>query len=66
MNEKRWAVSKEMLNVLRLIRSNCRMCSNCEWCPLASEDDNILCKLGNVFPQGWLLDGLEVKDEKEN
>lgn len=65
MREKRWNVSREQLRALREIRDNCTECSGC---PLACDDNFLLCKLmmhGGI-PEKWDLDGLEVYDEKEN
>jgi hypothetical protein len=69
MSEKRWKITPEIMNILRLIRSNCMLCTDCAYCPLASEDDYLICKLMNYrggLPESWDLDGLEVYDEKEN
>lgn len=69
MSEQRWVVTKDMLNVLLLIRSNCQMCSNCEWCPLYfSEEYKGLtaysCRIGGAInPEDWELSGLEVYNE---
>lgn len=61
MSEKRWVISKEMLNMLRLIRSNCQMCSDCSWCPLASDEDYRLCMVQSL-PETWSLEELEERD----
>lgn len=65
MNDKRWNISSEMLATLRLIRSNCRMCSNCEWCPFESPELMHPCML-QEYPANWNLDNLEAYDEEEN
>jgi hypothetical protein len=65
MSEKRWALSKNMLNVLRLIRGNCQLCSDCAWCPFESTNWEHPCMLRGI-PENWDLDKLEVYDEKEN
>mgnify|MGYP006874622879 CR=1 FL=1 len=63
MNEKRWILNKEMLDVLRLIRENCKSYDTCAGCPLADLDDFHLCKLGNQggVPEYWNLEELEAE-----
>lgn len=63
MNEKRWEVSREQLRALREIRINCQMCDDCALCPLASEDDHLLCVLNGRtgLPEAWNLEELEAE-----
>ena len=64
MTEKKWALNKKMLDVLRLIQENCKSCDTCAGCPLADLDDFYLCKLGNRdggVPEYWNLEELEAE-----
>ena len=61
MSEKRWEVTLDMLSMLRLIRSNCQLCSDCAWCPFESHKKRELCMFGVRLPEAWDLEGMEAE-----
>ena len=63
MNEKRWKLTPEILSTLRLIRSNCMLCTDCQYCPLESDEERELCVLGDRLPETWHLKRLEAEHD---